>query len=79
MRTTVALGFLSVAWRLEYVAGSSAPTSCDSLVVGGAGAGGLYAAWRLIGAGLVDPVETCIFEQSHRPGECGVWNVASGL
>ena len=42
---------------------------CDDLVVAGAGPGGLYSAWRLIEAGLVDPSKTCIFEQTHRIGK----------
>lgn len=42
---------------------------CNDLVVAGAGPGGLYSAWRLIDAGIVDPDHTCIFEQTHRLGE----------
>ena len=44
--------------------------SCDDLVVAGAGPGGLYSAWRLIEAGLIDPSKTCIFEHTNRVGEC---------
>lgn len=45
--------------------------SCEDLLVAGGGPGGLYAAWRLIEAGVVDPYKTCILEQSHRVGkEC---------
>ncbi|CAM9336613.1 unnamed protein product [Ascophyllum nodosum] len=44
------------------------PDKCDSLVVAGAGPGGLYSAWRMIEAGLVDPKHTCIFEQTQRIG-----------
>ena len=47
----------------------SSTFSCDDLVVAGAGPGGLYSAWRLIEAGLVDPSKTCIFEQTQRIGE----------
>lgn len=78
IRAVVALGFWSVAWQLDHVTASSFRPSCDSLIVGGAGTGGLYAAWRMIEAGLVDPRETCIFEQSHRIGKHGVYNIACG-
>ena len=46
--------------------------SCDGLIVAGAGPGGLYSAWRLVEAGLVDPSKTCIFEQTQRIGKCPV-------
>ncbi|CAN0463234.1 unnamed protein product, partial [Laminaria digitata] len=39
------------------------------LVVAGAGPGGLYSAWRLVEAALVDPSKTCIFEQTQRIGK----------
>ena len=48
---------------------SSSTFSCDDLVVAGAGPGGLYSAWRLIEAGLVDASKTCIFEQTNRVGK----------
>ncbi|CAM9322615.1 unnamed protein product [Scytosiphon promiscuus] len=41
---------------------------CEDLVVAGGGTGGLYSAWRMIEAGLVDPNKTCIFEQTQRLG-----------
>lgn len=43
--------------------------SCGDLVVAGGGTGGLYTAWRMIEAGLADPNNTCIFEQTQRVGE----------
>lgn len=45
------------------------PNRCNDLIVAGAGPGGLYSAWRMIEAGLVDPHRTCIFEQTQRVGE----------
>lgn len=48
-------------------ASSYGPEACE-LVVVGAGAGGLYTAWRLILAGKFSPERTCVFEVSDRVG-----------
>lgn len=62
----IALSTLTVIDAAQY---DFDPERCDDLVVAGAGPGGLYSAWRLIDAGIVDPYRTCIFEQTHRLGE----------
>lgn len=66
MRGTSVLAVLSL---LAASAGASShgPESCD-LVVVGAGAGGLYTAWRLIRAGKFSPERTCVFEMADRVG-----------
>jgi len=40
---------------------------CDSIHVG-AGSGGIYAAWRAIDSGVIDPSKVCIFEYHDRIG-----------
>ena len=60
---------LVLVLTLKPVKAQDSAFSCDDLVIAGAGPGGLYSAWRLIEAGLVDASKTCIFEQTNRVGK----------
>lgn len=68
--TQLVLTLTSTSASARDSSSSRSAFSCDDLVVAGAGTGGLYSAWRLIEAGLVDPSKTCILEQTNRIGKC---------